>query len=196
MTAKIGDRVDFVNQYTYDALGRITEISQSDKQVKYAYNAVGQRTTTSLFSGTNKVYNTLYQYDDTGQLTDLTHVNGEKVFADYDLSWDVANRVTGFDFTYFGKKNEKTAEYVYDQNSQLVGADYNVYQLNEAYEYDANGNRKTFETGQNNQLLSVGAFDYKYDDEGNRIEKKSRTGEITKYTWDHRAVDGKNWTVE
>ena len=38
----------------------------------------------------------------------------------------------------------------------------------------------------NNQLLSDGVFDYKYDDEGNRIEKKAKTGETTKYVWDHR----------
>jgi len=56
----------------------------------------------------------------------------------------------------------------------------------ELYEYDANGNRKAFETGKNNQLLSDGVFDYKYDDKGNRIEKKSKTGETTKYIWDHR----------
>ena len=46
--------------------------------------------------------------------------------------------------------------------------------------------RKAFETGKNNQLLSDGVFDYKYDDEGNRIEKKAKTGETTKFVWDHR----------
>ena len=53
------------------------------------------------------------------------------------------------------------------------------------YEYDANGNRKNFETGKNNQLTSDGEFCYSYDDEGNRIEKRSKDSS-TRYEWDHR----------
>ena len=191
VTAKIGGRVDFVNQYAYNALGKVTGISQqgSDtlpKQVEYSYNTAGQRVSTSVFAGANKVYDTLYQYDGLGRLTDLTHGNGEKIFADYDFGWDVANRIVGFDFTYLGEKEEKTAEYSYDKTSQLVEAGYNTFQPNEVYEYDANGNRKAFETGKNNQLLSDGVFEYKYDDEGNRVEKKAKNGEVSKYVWDHR----------
>ena len=191
VTAKIGGKVDFVNQYVYNALGKVTGIAQqgSDilpKQVEYLYNAAGQRTSTSVFADANKVYDTLYQYDGLGRLTDLTHTNGEKVFASYDFGWDAANRITAFDFTYLGDQESKTAEYGYDQTSQLVEAGYNAFQPNETYEYDANGNRKAFETGKNNQLISDGVFDYKYDNEGNRIEKKSKTGEMTKFVWDHR----------
>jgi len=187
VTAKIGDRVDFVNQYAYDALGRVTGISQGEKRVDYAYNAAGQRTAASVFAGANKVFDTLYGYDGMGRLTGLTHANGDKVFADYDYSWDIANRITGFDFSYLGEKDEKTAEYGYDQTSQLVSADYNAFQPNEAYQYDTNGNRKNFETGKNNLLTSDGEFRYTYDGEGNRVEKMSiSTGEKTQYTWDHR----------
>jgi len=51
----------------------------------------------------------------------------------------------------------------------------------------ANGNRKNFETGKNNQLTNDGEFCYTYDSEGNRVEKMSiSTGEKTKYVWDHR----------
>ena len=142
---------------------------------------------TSVFAGTNKVFDTLYQYDGMGRLTDLTHVSGDKVFADYDFGWDIANRITGFDFTYLGDKDEKSAEYGYDKTSQLVSADYNAFQPNESYDYDANGNRKKFETGANNQLTSDGAFRYTYDDEGNRIEKAAiANNSKTVYQWDHR----------
>jgi hypothetical protein len=55
----------------------------------------------------------------------------------------------------------------------------------ELYEYDANGNRKAYETSKNNQLLSDGVFDYKYDDEGNRVSKVSKSSK-TEYFWDHR----------
>ncbi|MGL4942792.1 MAG: hypothetical protein ACRC46_06340, partial [Thermoguttaceae bacterium] len=47
--------------------------------------------------------------------------------------------------------------------------------------YDANGNRKNFETGAFNRLLSDAANEYKYDNEGNRIAK-----DATRYSWDHR----------
>jgi len=187
VAAKIGGIVDHVNQYAYDALGRVTGISQGEKRVDYAYNAVGQRTATSVFAGGDRVFDTLYGYDGMGRLMDLTHSNGEKVFANYDYSWDIANRITGFDFSYLGEKEEKTAEHGYDQTSQLVAADYNAFQPNEAYQYDANGNRKNFETGANNQLTNDGEFCYTYDSEGNRVEKMSiATGEKTKYVWDHR----------
>ena len=71
--------------------------------------ATGQRVLTSVFAGANKMFDTLYGYDGMGRLTDLTHANGEKVFADYDYTWDIAGRITGFDFTYLGEKDEKTA---------------------------------------------------------------------------------------
>jgi hypothetical protein len=76
--------------------------------------------------------------------------------------------IADYDSTYLGEKEPKTAEYGYDNTSQLVSVDYNAFQSNELYGCDANGNRKSFETGKNNQLLSDGVFDYKYDAEGNR----------------------------
>ena len=175
VSAKVGRNVDFVNQYEYDALGRVTGITQNEKRVNYTYNTIGQRIATSVYSGVNKVYDTLYQYDGLGRLTDLTHVNGEKVFASYDYSWDAGNRIASMN----------DADYGYDKTSQLMSAEYEKLPC-ESYEYDANGNCKVYETGKNNQILSDGTFDYKYDDEGNRIEKKLKAGERTKYIWDHR----------
>jgi RHS repeat-associated protein len=184
---KVGDVLDFVTQYEYDVLGKTVGIAQGAKRVDYTYNAAGQRMSTSAFAGTSKVFDTVYGYDGTGRLTDLTHANGNKVFADYDFGWDAANRITDFDFSYLGEKDEKTAEYGYGKTSQLIAAEYNTFQPNESYEYDANGNRKKFETGPNNQLTSDGTFNYTYDDEGNRVEKKSlKSSEVTKYVWDHR----------
>ena len=121
------------------------------------------------------MFDTLYDYDGLGRLKSLTHQNDEQVFANYDYAWDIANRITSMN----------DAEYGYDKTSQLVLAEYEVLPK-ELYEYDANGNRKNFETGRNNQLLSDGVYDYEYDAEGNRVVKKSKTGEVTQYVWDHR----------
>jgi RHS repeat-associated protein len=63
------------------------------------------------------------------------------------------------------------------------------YQPDEAYTYDANGNRTNpgYVTGKNNRLLSDGKFNYEYDDEGNVIRQTDiLTGEVTAYTWDYR----------
>ena len=71
----------------------------------------------------------------------------------------------------------------------LRSADYNAFQPNESYDYDANGNRisEKFENSANNQLTSDGVFRYTYDDEGNRIEKAAiANNSKTVYQWDHR----------
>ena len=82
------------NEYTYTKTGKVESIAQDGKRVEYQYDATGQRTATSVFAGADKVFDTLYGYDGMGRLTDLTHANGEKVFAGYDYTWDSANRIT------------------------------------------------------------------------------------------------------
>ncbi len=94
-----------------------------------------------------------------------------------------------------------TADYSYDPTGQLVGAAYTGGQSNEAYSYDANGNRtsangSTYVTGPDNELLSDGTYTYTYDAEGNRTAKfidangdgvlDAGDTNITEYTWDAR----------
>ena len=166
---------DYVNDYLYDENKKMVSIFQGDKRVEYMHNAAGQRVSTSVSSGMASVYDSFYDYDGMGRLMNLSHQNADGVIASYDYSWDAANRITGIN----------DAEYGYDKTSQLVSAEYESLPK-ESYDYDANGNRKNFETGKNNQLISDGVFDYRYDAEGNRVEKKSKNGETTKYEWDHR----------
>jgi hypothetical protein len=51
----------------------------------------------------------------------------------------------------------------YDNTDQVTGATYN-YQSNEAYTYDANGNRTNtgYSTGTGNRLNSDGTYNYQY----------------------------------
>src|SRR5438046_6563849 len=48
------------------------------------------------------------------------------------------------------------------------------YQTNEAYSYDANGNRTNtgYTTGTNNEVTSDGTYNYTYDAEGNMTGKR------------------------
>ena len=75
----------------------------------------------------------------------------------------------------------ESATYAYDLRGQLVGATYSA-QTDEAYDFDANGNREavtndgnpsgvTYETGDDNRLTTDGAYAYQYDAEGNRTRR-------------------------
>jgi RHS repeat-associated protein len=80
-----------------------------------------------------------------------------------------------------------TVDYAYDATNQLTGADHSS-QTDEAYQYDANGNRTNvgYQTGINNQLLADGQFTYQYDQEGNRTKRtETATGKVTEYVWDY-----------
>jgi RHS repeat-associated protein len=62
-------------------------------------------------------------------------------------------------------------------------------QADEAYQYDANGNRinSGYRAGANNQLLNDGTYTYGYDGEGNRTRRvETATGKVTEYVWDYR----------
>jgi RHS repeat-associated protein len=80
------------------------------------------------------------------------------------------------------------SNFTYDDTDQLVDAEHS-YQDQESFTYDDNGNRINtgYVTGENNQLLSDGKFNYQYDKEGNRVKRTEiATGEVTEYQWDHR----------
>ncbi len=123
-----------------------------------------------------------YVYDGMGRLTALTHAQALTTLADYDWAYDAASRVTQFDSLTDG-----TATYSSDNANQLTSADYD-YQTDESFAYDVNGNRTMtgYDTGDNNQLLSDGVYDYTYDNEGNRLTRtKIATGIVDEYEWDY-----------
>jgi RHS repeat-associated protein len=197
LAATIGGTADFVTEYTYDALRRMTRIQQHDvgyassvpvaeKRIDLAYDAASQWQTITRYadlSATKLVATSSYTYDAAGRLTSLDHSQGSTSLAGYSWQYDAGNRVTQLVSLLDG-----TVDYNYDDTNQLTGADY-AYQGDETYAYDANGNRTIsgYVTGPNNQLLSDGTYDYDYDNEGNRILRTNIvTGETTEYEWDHR----------
>jgi RHS repeat-associated protein len=176
--------------YNYDPLDRLTSMRQSgtgvtDKRVDYAYNAVGQPTNVKRFSdlaGTQSVAETTHTFDRLNRLTTINHSRGGTPLSFYNYSYDANSRITGV------TNRDGTSAYTYDDTDQLTGADYS-FQPDEAYTYDANGNRTNagYRTGLNNRLLSDGKFNYEYDGEGNVSRQTDiLTGEVTQYTWDYR----------
>jgi RHS repeat-associated protein len=184
------------------ALHRMTRIEQSaqsggnavaEKRIDLSYDAASQWQTITRYAdlaGTKLVATSDYTFDTAGRLTGLTYAQGATPLAGYTWTYDAAHRVTEFTSLLDG-----TAEYTYDQTDQLTGADYTAgaglppAPPDEAYGYDANGNRTMtgHATGDNNLVLSDGTYDYQYDAEGNRTRRTHiATGEVTEYEWDHR----------
>jgi len=154
-----GAETAFSNLYSYTKTGQVESIFQDGKWVNYHYDASGMRTATQLFSQGNEVITTSQTYDGLGRLTQIDHQSSRAgsgaegvtsgSIAAYSFEWDAANRITAMN----------DAKYGYDATSQLTSAVYDKLP-EEAYEYDANGNRKAYKIGKNNQLLSDGVFDY------------------------------------
>ncbi|MEZ0296534.1 MAG: putative Ig domain-containing protein [Candidatus Methylacidiphilales bacterium] len=107
-----------------------------------------------------------YTHDNAGQLK-ISSYSGDVITYDYDLTGQVLGSSKRF------------------QNS-----------TSESFVYDASGNRtsslqgavgKPYSVGRNNHILSDGNYSYKYDAEGNLIEKlDSFNGEKIAYSYDHR----------
>jgi RHS repeat-associated protein len=128
------------------------------------------------------VANSSYSYDAVGRLTNLEYQRGATTLASYGLVYDAVNRIT----QSFG--TDGVQDYSYDSTNQLVSADHTTI-ADEAYSYDANGNRTNsgYGTGTDNRLLTDGVYNYTYDDEGNRTKRTEiATGKITEYVWDYR----------
>ena len=177
-----------IEAFTYDALDRVTHITQNgngvaEKRVDMAYDAASQMTGLNRYSdlaGTRAVAETVYDYDAAGRLTDLIHHRDNAIIAKYGLSYDAANRLTQL------VTPDGTSDYGYNSRNELTSTDHS-YQKDEIYNYDATGNRIDHVMGEHNRILDDGTYTYEYNNEGNRTRRvEIETGEITDYTWDHR----------
>ncbi len=201
LSAEIDGTDDLLNEYEYDYLNRLTQVTQdaqsggnavAEKRVDFNYDAEDKQQFASIsryadLAGSDTVAISTYGYDDTDRLTSLTHVDGSSgSLAGYTWQYDEGNRLT--DFTVSGYSAED-ATYSYDDTDQLTAADRSGTSADESYAYDDNGNRTggSYSTGDDNQLSSDGTFNYTYDDEGNRLTKTNiSTGEVFEYSWDYR----------
>lgn len=199
--AAIGSTADFRNLFAYDNVNRLTSVTQqgqtggnsvAQKRVDFGYLADGQLAQMTRFAnlaGTQSVASTAFGYDAAGRLTSLAHSKNATVFAGYGYGYDAGNRMTAFTNSAYPAED---ATYANDATGQLTGADRTGSSSDEAYVYDANGNRltangSTYATGANNRLLSDGTNSYTYDAEGNitRITNTA-TGAYKDLSWDHR----------
>ncbi len=144
--------------------------------------------------------NTAYTYDGTGRLATLTHNrNGQSTaFAAYAYTYDAASRshsiTTTLDTTVaaLGSTATINQDFTYDLVGQLTSADRTGTANDDAYTYDANGNRTSqnsasVTTGDNNRVTDDGTYTYLYDDEGNLTRRTLKADSTyVVYAWDHR----------
>jgi len=208
----IGEDDDFVTDYTYDNLYRVSSIQQQDqgdyavaeKRIDLTYDAASQYATIAYYSDLdggagNLVMTATYVFDDTGRLTDLVYTDATpEEIREFEWIYDAAGRIIAHDSDI---ASEDVSDYGYDATNQLTEADY-ITGSDESYEYDSNGNRvlvdgaDAYTTDENNQTTSDGTYTYEYDAEGNLIlryidddsSETLNTGDtdITEYTWDNR----------
>ncbi|MCZ6624836.1 MAG: hypothetical protein O7B35_11505, partial [Deltaproteobacteria bacterium] len=183
-----GNRVSMIDptgltNYTYDALNRLTSITNNIGQTTtFDYDAFGRRTSMTHDNGVV----TNYTYDAASQLLSLVHQLGATTINSFNYTYDkVGNRETKTD-------NNGTANYTYDTLNRLVEA-VNPLPSNpvESFTYDEVGNR--VDSNQNglstfndaNQLEDAAAFNFSYDNNGNLIQKTDKsTLESTVFEYD------------
>jgi len=169
--------------YAYDALNRLTSITNNKGQVtSFTYDALSRRTSMTHANGVV----TSYSYDTTSQLLSLAHQLG-------------ATTINSFVYTYdkVGNRKSKTSrdglhDYTYDTLNRLTQAT-NPLPSNplETYNYDPVGNRTN--SNQNgssvfnsaNELNEDANFTYQYDNNGNMTRKAAKVGgAVTTYEYD------------
>jgi RHS repeat-associated protein len=167
-----------VTYYAYDALNRLTKITNPNGEItSYTYDAVGRRTGMTY---ANSII-TSYQYDAAGRLLSLVHKLGAAQVATFSYTYDaVGNRTSMTD--EYGVHN-----YVYDVLYRLTQATHpQPTNPLEGFDYDAVGNRYPATNVYNaaNQLLEDDTYIYSYDRNGNTVSKTNKvTAEYTRYYW-------------
>ncbi|MCE9554482.1 MAG: hypothetical protein K8T91_14045 [Planctomycetes bacterium] len=211
LRAEIDGDDDFINTYSYNGRGQLTQILQDDqavnavayKRVEFDYDVADQLDQVRRYASsgnTHLVATTSYSYDGSARLNGIVHAKGMTTLADYSWQFDEANRISQFVFSAVvdsigTSTGTQTSDYSYDDRGQLIGADHD-YQTDEDYTYDENGNRATgidsdvysnatYTTGDHNRLESDGTYNYEYDAEGNRTRRTHIGSDaVVVYNWD------------
>ncbi|MCA9159517.1 MAG: RHS repeat protein, partial [Planctomycetales bacterium] len=170
LSATYGSYTDFKNNYTYDKLHRLTEVTQvgqagatwiTPKRVTQSFNALGQRTGIERFESittANPVANTVFTYDTANRLSGIAHKQGTTNLDTYSYTYDPLSRLKTVTSTAEG-----LTAYGYDSQSQLTSADHVNYP-DEPFGYDANGNRNTtgYTVSDDNRTMAGPGWTYAY----------------------------------
>jgi len=193
----------FVVKYGYDKNDNLTSVTDENGTAKYAYDALG-RPVSLVRSDDIK---TTYVYDENGNLTELKNTAGDgTVISAFSYEYDALGHIV--------KEAETgsvggmvTRTFDYNQSGELVtfGESSDAGKVKYEYSYDKTGNRmsqKKTGAGENETIVYLydqagrlasetssltGKTSYKYDKDGNLIEKSGADTQTTyEYTVENR----------
>ncbi len=128
----IVDQTGFTESYIYDAVGRLSEVTDGSGNLieSYSYDPAGNLSSETKGNGTS----TTYEYDADGDVTEITNLapgktTNSQMSYTYDAVGDVTSMTTG----------AVTTAYSYDADGELVSASTPGDKL--LYAYDPDGNR-------------------------------------------------------
>jgi len=192
------DQTGFTVNYTYDALGRLQELTDGNGKliVQYTYGAAGNLIQEDMGNGTR----TVYTYDGDGDVLSITN---------YAPNHATVNSFDRYTYDALGNVLTDTNQdgewaYTYDADSQLIDAVFTpnssdpdgLISQNLQYVYDAAGNRvsqtvngvtTTYAVNNVNEYTSSTTngvtTTYQYDNDGNLISQTT-AGSATTYSYD------------
>ena len=185
---------------TYDALGRLVQVSEPESVNKsYTYDIGGNRLTFRLQSGTTNRVSTSYTYDTLNRLETVRENNALQATYTYDTNGNRASLTRG---------NGVTTTYSYNHANLITNVtNGNVSSYSYTYNLDGNQRTKTDNKGKIStytydglgRLTSENGISYTYDERGNRASM-SHNGTTTTYTYDlnnrlTRTVSGDETTI-
>jgi RHS repeat-associated protein/uncharacterized repeat protein (TIGR01451 family) len=179
------DQNGFTVNYSYDALGRLSQLTDGSGNliVAYTYNSVGQLAAKQNGNSTS----TIYAYDATGNLTSLVNyaADGRTVNSSFTYTYNLLGQVTSVTDV-----SGATTTYGYDATGQLTqvvlpGGQTITYIYNAAGDRTEviNGSTTTsYSSNADNEITQVGSAVYTYDANGNLHTVTDSNG-MTTYTY-------------
>ena len=206
------DSLGGINQFQYDALGRLTSIRQSgdpeegqpvrEKRVDQIYDAGSALREVRRFNdlaGNSPVITSSYDYDCGSCDLRLTSMQHRRA-ADDSILHDISLERDGVGNVVESTDAEGVHRFRYDGALRLLEVDHpDGAQSDESYTYDAVGNRRSSHTSARYELGYDGAsggnllieddqFRYEYDAAGNMIRRThTASGDATRVAYDHRS---------
>ena len=206
--------------YTYDEQGLLLSRTEpNDAEISYTYNEADLLETVTTPSGTTTYYydglnrlekvdgplsndDTVYQYDEVGNLETITYANGVVETREYDAlnRWDTVvytnpegDVIASYDYTYDKVGNITNVQ---ELNGREVRYTYNeLYRLTQEeitdpihgnqttiYTYDPVGNRETETISMDGTVVESTTYDY---DDNDRIIETVTNGVVTTYIYDN-----------
>lgn len=149
-----------INKYEYDNMLRLKSVSSNKNSITFGYDGFN-RITSVDFNG-NSSNTVKYDYDDNGNLTEITYTNGKKVSYIYDK----LNRMTSVN-DWLGN----TIQYTYRKDSKLSRIDY-PNGMHTDYGFDEAGRIVSKKTLLANGTIIAG-YEIVLDKLGNIIEQNA-----------------------